>query len=85
MDPNPVPCHDTAPRYSLGPGPLQDHADKKADVEIEEDSADKKEEILGLASRHKRSISLAMDQTRLPIDTGQRIALGAMELVVFTC
>ena len=72
-------------QVGLGVGPLQGHAGKEADVEIEEDSADKKEYTLGLASRHKRSFSLAMDQTKLPIDTGQRLVLGAMKLAVITC
>ena len=83
MYPNPVQCHQTGPRYPLGRGPLQEHAGKEADVEIGE--ADKKEDIPGLISRHTKSIPLAMDQTRLPIDTGPRLVLQAIKLAVFTC
>ena len=82
MYPNPVQCHETGRRYHLVAGPLRDHAGKEADVEIEEDSADKRENISGLDSRHKRSIPLAMDHAMLPIDARQRLVLGDIK---FTC
>ena len=84
MYPNSVQCQETGRQYPRAAGPLQDHTGKKADVEIREDSADKKEDSSGLFSRHKRSFPLAMDQTRLPTDTGRRLVLGAMKLAVFT-
>ena len=46
--PNPVQWHETGRRSPPGVGPLQDHAVKEADVTIREDSADKKEDTLGL-------------------------------------